>query len=427
MTTKLTKEKKEEIARDIEAIDARIAAAREAIKADKYDDAKDQLGKAIELKGVLVTHFPGIDVNGEGFFLPFFAIYETFGDIDTLLRQAEGFVTVLMNPGGVLKPGVTIHGANPSLADLIDRLKIFLSELEINLLDKPWFEGDTAPDILEELADKLRDIIAALQSFLDGNPIDPSVFKGVEALKKKFLDEVSDSISLWDAYVLLSRIDELLLSVLRWVIEWKPLRGRSLIVVRRWLELAEAHKHKLKGLVDGTPLHQDGGAAPGGAKPDRTTPPPKPQYPPGFEDLPPFPPDDHASVPNVTVPLAGIINRDEVLRTLALKLQNVDQSSLSIADLAGIANLSAFTERIEGQAKTVQRSCTVTKVDDAAPPAGWECKCYENSGITSHSFKGPGFQNWVPGGDGGMKNGEARFTIVDSATGQIYFVVPDCT
>lgn len=114
---------------------------------------------------------------------------------------------------------------------------------------------------------------------------------------------------------------------------------------------------------------------------------------------------------------------EKILEVLQEKIRNADLDQLSIADLAGLS-LLGMMRREQGQ-ETTEQKCEVKTVD-GGPANGWRCRCFTNGGITTHSFLGPGFQSWVPGGDGGIKNGTARFTVVDPATGQIHFVTISC-
>lgn len=116
------------------------------------------------------------------------------------------------------------------------------------------------------------------------------------------------------------------------------------------------------------------------------------------------------------------MNIEKASELLCIKLKETDLTQLSIGDLASLAAFDFVKKNLGQIAATVQGVCNITKVDDAAPPPGWQCKCYINGGITSYSFKGPGFPHWVAGGDGGMKNGIARHTVVDPTTGQVFFV-----
>lgn len=115
---------------------------------------------------------------------------------------------------------------------------------------------------------------------------------------------------------------------------------------------------------------------------------------------------------------------EKVFEILQAKLANVDLDQLSIADLAGIT-LLGMMRRQQGQ-QTTEGQCLVKTVD-GVQAAGWKCRCFSNGGITTHSFLGPGFQSWGPGGDGGVINGTPRFTVADPATGQVYFVTISCT
>jgi hypothetical protein len=88
------------------------------------------------------------------------------------------------------------------------------------------------------------------------------------------------------------------------------------------------------------------------------------------------------------------MNIENALEILKTRLKEVDLNKLSVGDLVSLVILGIM-QREQGQvAATVQGQCNVTKVDGAAPPAGWQCKCFTNNGITSYSFKGPGFPNW---------------------------------
>ena len=116
------------------------------------------------------------------------------------------------------------------------------------------------------------------------------------------------------------------------------------------------------------------------------------------------------------------MNIEKASELLNAKLKETDLTQLSVGDLACLVVLDHIRRNPGQIAATVQGQCNVTKVDDVAPPAGWQCKCYTNGGITSYSFKGPGFPHWVAGGDGGMKNGVPRFTVVHPTTGQVFFV-----
>jgi hypothetical protein len=121
---------------------------------------------------------------------------------------------------------------------------------------------------------------------------------------------------------------------------------------------------------------------------------------------------------------ANIMNTLDILRK---KMKDVNLNKLSIGDLACLAVLDLLRQQPGQVAVTVEGRCTVIKVDDALPPPGWECRCFANGDISSCSFKGPDFPHWVAGGDGGIKNGEARHAVVHPTSGQVYFVVVKCS
>jgi len=104
------------------------------------------------------------------------------------------------------------------------------------------------------------------------------------------------------------------------------------------------------------------------------------------------------------------MNSETVQQALRQNFVQVDLQQLSIADLTGMAILEVLQRAPGAMLATVQGNCTVPSVDDAAPPTGWQCKCFANGGITAHSFAGPGFPSWAAGG-GGWRHQERHAAI----------------
>jgi len=75
----------------------------------------------------------------------------------------------------------------------------------------------------------------------------------------------------------------------------------------------------------------------------------------------------------------------------------------------------------------VEKTCTVTSVDGNTPQNGWQCKCYDQGGgVTTHSYKGPGFSSWVAGSQG-CPGTQGAHLVVRPDTGENFCVISTCT
>lgn len=284
--TVLTERDKRLIAEEIRRIDAWIDDALKKLGEEDWAGAKESVREAIKRKNQkLVPKFPGVDVDGEGFELPFYGIYDLLRSIDQAAVSAQNIASAL---------GASAGGVTPrDLRAIRGRLRVLLQELIFNMIKLPWFDEESI-DYLEHLREKIEQIIVALEGLEQTGKIDYSVFDGVENLKRRFLEWVSDSIDLWAVYTLLDSMDTHLYWALSGIAKYAPLRGFRLKRAKQRLELAARLKHKLGALVRGTPAGHVEEPGEEDITPDRGNPPDHPEWEPGMEDLPPFPPPDHA-------------------------------------------------------------------------------------------------------------------------------------
>ena len=282
MTTVLTPQMKERIAEEIREIDAVIDEAIRLINEKKFAEAQEKIAEAMERKRQRLAYgFPAVNVDGEGRELPFFTIYDLFSDIDQAAVEGHGAMTLFGKAEGADRA---------KIQEVIARLRVLLDELERSLLNIPWFD-DEAIDKLENLRDRVRAMIDALENFLRTGLMEVGSFRGVQDLKRSFLEWVSDSIDLWAVYTLLNGMDISLTIAYSTITRHEGPQGVELRNTVDRLRHAIRLKHKLQALVEGTPPREP--VQPPGLGP--VAPPrneaPEPDWPRGMEDLPPFPPD----------------------------------------------------------------------------------------------------------------------------------------
>jgi hypothetical protein len=259
-----------------------IAAAIAALGNGDYGEAIAQIRKAIGYKHEAIQAFPPVLVSDTNHRAEFYLIYDALFELDELAGSAENHVIAAK------------YGGNPNaVRDLIDQLKEAKGRLTDLKLNDPNFADGDCVDLTNAVIDVIDSILKDLEDF------DPTknfnydrlhrLLKQLRDAKKALLDNLSDGygISLWDCYVLFYDADDELLIAL-WLIAGSladdaPVTARRNRIAKGHLEHAEAAKKKLEAYIHGNP-------APSEQPEEGDGPPPKPVYPPGSEDLPPFPP-----------------------------------------------------------------------------------------------------------------------------------------
>ena len=271
-----TREMKERLEKALANMNAELAKAIETLEADNRKGTIEHGVRALELKEDAVSCFPGIEVI-KGIDLPFFAVYDTFYDLDQA-RSAAQTAIVLKGLG---------DADAERIPEAIAKLKLSLAEVKLNMVQRPpWVAGDETKSILDDLVEKIERAIKKLEDNADGTATsDDGALHDIWLAKREFLIDVSDPMRLWDAYTLLEVLDIWLDGLVRYPIGPE---GRWPDVPAGVLRDAKRAKEKLELLVRRTPLKEHPGEAAPGAP--ESVPPPPPDYPPGYEDLPPFPP-----------------------------------------------------------------------------------------------------------------------------------------
>jgi hypothetical protein len=272
----------------LRSVNAAIARARQQADGGNWDSAVDATGLAIGLKLHALYPIPGINVDANGFLLPFYVVYDEFSTVDDKIEKLTIDSNLLWGRDrGVLQQAgpKARHRVQKRLEECLKELSKAISRIRDLSNNLPWFQGDDAPDMLEDLADGLESIKRKLENKQPLGTGRGSDLEQVRALKRNFLVEVSDSLPLWDVYELFRELDKKLERALT-LIRTGKVKGRYGLRVKRLLELAERIKRKLESLITGIPADLE----PRPLGPPRPTP-PVPDYEPGQEDLPPFPPD----------------------------------------------------------------------------------------------------------------------------------------
>lgn len=289
MPTKLTEETIRKIKEEIRKMDRWIEEARKLIKQKKYKEAKDAVKEAIKHKRIILALIPAIWVlwDGNDAELPFEPVYDTLADMDRWAELLE--MLVLFDDGNS-----TWHIPEPDLDELIAKLRVALQELQTNLINRPWDADDGAADLLRKLKEALEKLIEAAKKYNDDLTEPPgSVYHDLLSAKQKLLEDFSIDINLWHAYSQLSTIDAYLdKSEINLKDRLEDITDEKII---EWLKEAERIKHKLRTLIihAWTKLQEESELPPPEPEPEPKPPrpePPVPEYKPGQEDLPPFPP-----------------------------------------------------------------------------------------------------------------------------------------
>ena len=285
-----TPRQKETIERALREMNEKLREAILKAREGKYDEAARLIADAINLKhDDVVTSFPSIpDDNGKEF--PFENFYNLFHEMDGLAVLARSRIELdpYVGPDAI------------TLQELAARIKNTIDELKL-LMRQYTFEEDGLGDHFEEMLRRLQEMYDAVNRFINGQPVDLDIFGGLPELKRQILTIVSDRIPLWDLYVLLSELDSGLSAchrtLSRHAQEKPPPESRPVRMLIKALENLEAVKAKLEALVRGVePVKPPKPPKPGQpGVPLLPETPPAPDYPPGTEDLPPFPPPGYAS------------------------------------------------------------------------------------------------------------------------------------
>jgi hypothetical protein len=284
MPTELTEEIVEKINEEIRKIDRWIEEARNLVNQNQYDKAKEAVVEAIKHKRIILALIPSIWVlwNDNDAELPFEPVYDTLADMD---KWAEMLDMLVADDGG----NVSWHIPEPDLDYLIAKLRVALQELETNLIDHPWDEDDGAVDLLDKLKEALEKLIEAADKYEEDGTMPPgSVYQAVVSAKQRLLEEFSVDINLWYAYSQLKSIDAYLDKSeinledrLDWITDGD---------IIEWLEMAESIKHKFGILIIYSWNQKQESVDIPDPEPQRPDP-PVPEYEPGQEELPPFPPE----------------------------------------------------------------------------------------------------------------------------------------
>jgi hypothetical protein len=285
-----TPRQKETIERALREMNAKLREAIRKTREGKYEEAAALVAGAIDLKhDNVVTSFPTIpDDKGKEF--SFENFYNLFHEMDGLAELARARIELdpYVGPGTI-----TLHDLSARIKNAIDELKLLMRQYT--------FEEDGLGDLFREMLRRLEEMHAAVNRFINGQPVDLDVFLGLSELKRQILTILSDKIPLWDLYVLLDELDAGLegchRTLNRDADKKPPPDSRPVRMLIRALESLEAVKAKLEALVRGLkPVQPPKPPKPGQpGVPLVPETPPAPDYPPGSEDLPPFPPPDYAS------------------------------------------------------------------------------------------------------------------------------------
>ena len=256
---------KAKIREHLKKMNAHFKAALDAIRAGDYQKAISELVDAFSEKISAIIAVPPIPTK-PGLPCPFSQIYDLFYEMDQLADLAK----IRVELDGYLSP------ATVTIEELIKKIRNLIDEFKKRMLKHYKPNNEDAEDILKGILRKLRKMVRALEDFSDGEDIDLSEFEGLPALKKEFLDAYSHDVSYWVIYDILMHIDrdleEIVERLKRYQSAGLPPDSRPIRVLIHLIELIEELKRKLEKYLE----------------------PPAPQFPPGGEDLPPFPPPDHA-------------------------------------------------------------------------------------------------------------------------------------
>jgi hypothetical protein len=285
-----TPQQKETIERALRLMNEKLREAIRKVREGRYDEAARLLAEAVNLMhDNVVTSFPSIpDDDGKEF--PFENFYHLFLEADALAAFARSRLE--------LDPYVPPDAITPR--ELAARLRNTIDELKL-LMRQYRFEEHGLQAPFEEMLRRLQEMYEALNRFVAGEAVDLDLFGGLPEIKREILTLLSDRIALWDLYVLLAALDDGLSSthatLSRYAHDQPPAESRSVRMLLRGLEYLEAVKAKLEALVRGVkpvePPKPPVPTQPGiPLTPEK---PPIPEYPPGSEDLPPFPPSGYAS------------------------------------------------------------------------------------------------------------------------------------
>lgn len=258
-----------------------------ALAKGDYGEATAQIRKAIGYKHEAIQAFPPVLVSDTNHRVDFDRIYDALFELDELAASAENHVVAEK------------YGRPNAIQHLIDNIKEAKGRLTDLKLNDPNFADGDCVDLTNAVIDTIDSILRDLEGF------DPTKdfnydrlrrrLKQLREAKKALLDNLSEGygISLWDCYALFYDIDDELLLALRLIegsdAEDAPVDARRNRSAKFHLEHAEAAKKKLEAFILNNP-------APPEPPKKSDQPPPKPVYPPGSDDLPPFPAPGHASL-----------------------------------------------------------------------------------------------------------------------------------
>lgn len=255
---------KKAVDKHLKKMNEELAKAIANAKAGSNAGAIDHIKKAIAEKQKVIAALPGVE-DADGITIPFAAIYDIFSEFDDLAFLVGQYIALIRAHA---KPGIS----DELIEALIERINRAIEQMR-RFIDRFTWPPGVQP-LLDGMIDELEKLRQLLKAAADGKPVD---WKDVErsqrliwAYKKGFFEAFKSALPLWDIYDMLFHIDEDLASGLSGLGRGYPPDSRSGRSVRWHIEHAKDTKEKLERL-----LH------------DAT-------YPPGGEDLPPFPPPDWA-------------------------------------------------------------------------------------------------------------------------------------
>ena len=261
----LTPEIKKAVGKHLAKMNELLAKAIADAKAGKNKDAIDEVADAIDEKQKVIGALPGV-TDEDSINVPFAAIYDVFSDFDSLADAVGALLTGL-------------HSTDPpgkeDRKELIEKLRRAIKDMRRLIMRHAWSER--AESALEEMIAELKSLIEILKK-PEGTPEEWKKFEGIQkllrAFKQAFFEIFPATVPLWDIYDLLWHIDRDLAQAKHRLAEGDPPASRKGRMTQALIEGAKAMKDKLELALAQL------------------------EYPPGSDDLPPFPPN-HAAIKKV--------------------------------------------------------------------------------------------------------------------------------
>ena len=185
---------------------------------------------------------PRIDVDGVQT-LAFGDVYWLFDDLDrSVLRTLMLALMIYFDPDNVMPGDIA------ELRESLEELAKTLEKVRKRIIELPW-AGAKKQRAVENLDRKLKQIEEEIERLRKNKPPRTAIVEGLKYFKARFLDAVSESVSLWDVYFYLRALNDGFAAVQFRLGDFpRPDPDGA----RKRLREVEDWKHKLARIIDGT-------------------------------------------------------------------------------------------------------------------------------------------------------------------------------